>query len=111
MKPTVGDDMDQGGNVANRIPNRYRKKLASLLPIESAGARAVYGGNFFGDEKSQLCTPDGPHGGDGKLSHMLHPPAPIKSCQEVELLPMHSTLPLPFHSSIQPTRAVLATKL
>ena len=66
--------------MANReSPNRYRKKLASLPPIESAGARAVYGGNFFGDGKKPIMyTPDGPHGGDGKLSHMLHPPAPYK---------------------------------
>ena len=80
MKPTVGDDSDQGGNVANReSPNRYRKKLASLPPIESAGAKAVYGGNFFGDGKKPIMyTPDGPHGGDGKLSHMLHPPSPYK---------------------------------
>ena len=87
MKPTVGDDMDQGGNVVNReSPNRYRKSW--LACPQGAGARAVYGGIFSVTEKPIMYTPDGPHGGDGKLSHMLHPPPPIKSCQEVELLPM-----------------------
>ena len=34
MKPTVGDDSDQGGNVANReSPNRYRKHTGETTNI------------------------------------------------------------------------------
>ena len=80
MRPTVGDDSDQGGNVANReSPNRYHKPLASLPPIESEGAKAVYGGNFFGNgKKPVMYTPDVPNGGNDALGHMLYAPAPHK---------------------------------
>jgi len=81
MRPNVGDDLDQGGDIVGRqSPNRYRKKLKPLEPIESPGQKAVYGGNFMGDgTKPVLWTPPIPNGGNSDaLGHMLHAPEPHK---------------------------------